>query len=37
MSHAGMIIGIHGLQGERVIRSRGIEVWEGLQANFDKR
>ncbi len=27
MSHAGMIIGIPGLQIERVKRSRGIEVW----------
>ena len=27
MSHAAMIIGIPGLQIERVKRSRGIEVW----------
>ncbi len=27
MSHAGMIIGIPGLQIERVKRSHGIEIW----------
>ncbi len=30
MSHAGMIIGIPGLQIERVKRSQGIEVWARL-------
>jgi transposase len=27
MSHAGRIIGIHGLEIERVVRRKGIEVW----------
>ena len=34
MSHAATIIGIPGLQIERVMRNRGIEVVRGLTSEF---